>query len=63
MAGILVVEQDAGAVHSVGHRGGGVGEHRHLLIERLDKRNTESFVLAGAQEEVRDVVVRHQLFI
>ena len=51
------------AVHRRRHRGGGVGEHRHLLVERLDERHAEALVLARAQEQVGDLVVGDQLFV
>ena len=40
-----------------------VGQHRDLLVERLDERHAEPLVLARAQEEVGDVVVRRQLLV
>ena len=63
MERILVVEQHAGAVHRRRHRRGRVGQHRHLLVERFDQRHAEAFVLAGAQEQVGQLVVGDQLVI
>ena len=60
---ILVVIENAGAVHGGGNRGGGIGQHRHAHVERLDQRNAEPFVLARAQEDIRQLVVRRQLRI
>ena len=60
---ILVVVQHAGAVHRRRNRRGGVGEHRHLLVERLDQGHAEAFVLAGAQEQIGDLVEGHQFFV
>ena len=60
---ILRVVQHAAAVHRRRHGGGRVGEHRHALVERLDDRDAEAFVLAGAEEEIGDVVERGQLLV
>ena len=60
---ILVVEQHAGAVHRRRHRRRRVGEHRHLLVERLDERHAEAFVLARAQEQIGDLVEGDQLLV
>ena len=60
---ILVVEQHAGAVHRRRHGRRGVGEHRHLLVERLDQRHAEPFVLARAEEQIGDLVERDQLLV
>ena len=60
---ILVVVQDAGAVHRRRHGRGGVGQHRNLLVERLDERHAEALVLARAQEEIGDLVERHQFLV
>ena len=60
---ILGVVEHAAAVHRRRHRGRGVGEHRHALVERLDDRHAEAFVLAGAQEQIGDVVERRQLLV
>ena len=38
-----------------------VGEHRHLLVERLDERHAEALVLARAQEQVGHLVVGDEL--
>ena len=62
-ARILVLEQHAGAVHRRRHGGRGVGEHRHLLVERLDDRHAEAFVLAGAEKQIGDVVEGDQLLV
>ena len=42
VARILVVEQHAGAVHRRRHGRRGIGEHRHLLVERFDQRHAEA---------------------
>ena len=60
---ILVVEEHAGAVHCCRHRRRRVRDHRHLLVEGLDDRHAEAFVLAGTQKDVGDIVKRHQLLV
>ncbi len=57
------VVQHAAAVHRRGNGRRGVGEDRHALVERLDERHAEAFVLAGAEEHVGDVVERRQLLV
>ncbi len=60
---IAILEQHASAIHGGGHRGGGVGQHRHLLVKRLDDRNAEAFVFAGAEKQIGRLVEGHQLFV
>ena len=60
---ILRVVEHAAAVHRRRHRRRRVGEHRDALVERLDERHAEAFVLAGAEEQIGDVVERRQLLV
>ena len=60
---ILGLEQHARAVHRRRHRRGRVGEDRHLLVERLDDRHAEPFVLARAEEQIGGLVEGDQLFV
>ena len=53
--------QHSGAVHRRWHGRGRVGDNGNLLVEGLDDRNAESFVRAGAQKEVGDLVIGVQL--
>ena len=55
--------EHAAAVHRRRHGRGGIGEHRHALVERLDDRHAEAFVLARAQKQIGDVVERRQLLV
>ena len=55
--------EHAGAVHRRRHGRRGIGQHGHLLVERFDERHAEAFVLAGAQKQIGDVVVRDELFV
>ena len=40
-----------------------MSDHRQALVERLKQRDTEPFVLAGAEKNVGDVVEGNQLGI
>ena len=55
--------QHSAAVHRRRHRGCGVRDDRDALVERLDDRDAEPFVLARAEEQVRHVVQRCQLLV
>ena len=62
-AGSRRVVQHAAAVHRGRDGRRGVRQHGDALVERLDQRHAESFVLAGAEEQVGDVVQRRQLLV
>ena len=63
LAGILGSVEHAAAVHRRRDRRGRIGHDRHPLVERLDQRHAEPLVLAGAQEQIGDVVERRQLLV
>ena len=46
------VVQNAAAVHRGRHRGRRIGQDRHALVERLDERHAEPFVLARAEKQI-----------
>ena len=60
---ILVVVKNAAAIHGRRHGRRRIGQDRHLLVERFDERHAEALVLAGAQEQIGDVVVRDELLV
>ena len=59
--GILVLEEDARPVHRRWHGGRRVRESRDLFVERLDQGDAKALVLAGTEEQIRDLVKRHEL--
>src|SRR3954471_218954 len=61
--GVLRLVEHAAAIHGGRHRGCRISEHGDLLVEALDDRNAEAFVLAGAQEQIRHVVERGQFLV
>ena len=58
---ILVVVEDARAVHGPRHGRGGKRQDRHAHVERLHQRHTEAFVLTRAEEDVGQLVVGGEL--
>ena len=59
--GILVGVEHAAAVHRRRDRRRRVGDDRQADVERLHQRHAEPLVLAGAQEQVGDLVVGGEL--
>ena len=60
-AGILVGVEHAAAVHRRRNRRRGVGDDRQADVERLHQRHAEALVLAGAEEQVGDLVAGGEL--